>query len=104
MLRPLLRCSLLQTRYRAPTLPHYLRLSSMTRTTPLSASDGPLVWVDCEMTGLEPKRDKILEIAVIITDGQLQPVDDGISYVIATSREVLDGSACTAAPANCAAG
>lgn len=53
---------------------------------------------------MEPKRDKILEIAVIITDGQLQPVDDGISFVIATPREVLDGSACTAAPANCAAG
>ena len=37
---------------------------------PLDMAAGPLVWIDCEMTGLNPKEDKILEIAVIITDGQ----------------------------------
>jgi hypothetical protein len=31
---------------------------------PLSYGDGPMVWVDCEMTGLDPDKDKILEIAV----------------------------------------
>lgn len=31
---------------------------------PLGFHAGPLVWIDCEMTGLDPKRDKILEIAV----------------------------------------
>jgi Exonuclease len=36
--------------------------SSMTRV--LDFHDGPLVWVDCEMTGLDPRKDKILEIAV----------------------------------------
>ena len=31
---------------------------------PLDFYDGPLVWIDCEMTGLDPRKDKILEIAV----------------------------------------
>ena len=35
----------------------------------MSAAPGRLVWVDCEMTGLDLKRDLILEIAVIITEG-----------------------------------
>ncbi|EJD44883.1 ribonuclease H-like protein [Auricularia subglabra TFB-10046 SS5] len=62
----------------------------MAPTTPLRLEDGPLIWVDCEMTGLEPKTDVLLEIAVIITNGQLTPVDDGISYVIQTPKRVLD--------------
>jgi DNA polymerase III epsilon subunit-like protein len=33
-------------------------------TKPLDYAAGPLVWVDCEMTGLDPRKDKILEIAV----------------------------------------
>ena len=31
---------------------------------PLTFASGPLVWIDCEMTGLDPRTDKILEIAV----------------------------------------
>jgi len=45
------------------------------------------------MTGLNPETDRIIEIAVIITNGRLEPVDDGIEYVIQTPKEVLDGSA-----------
>lgn len=30
----------------------------------MNFNDGPLVWIDCEMTGLDPQKDKILEIAV----------------------------------------
>lgn len=56
----------------------------------LTAEDGPLVWIDCEMTGLDPQTDQLLEIAVIITDGQLNPVDEGIEYVISTPKDVLD--------------
>jgi len=52
---------------------------------------GPLVWIDCEMTGLNPRKDKILEIAVIITNGNLEIVDDGIQFVIKTAKEDLDG-------------
>lgn len=51
---------------------------------------GPLVWVDCEMTGLDIAHDRIIEIAVIITDGRLQPVDEGINHIIQTPKEVLD--------------
>ncbi|KAG6902371.1 hypothetical protein C0995_000933 [Termitomyces sp. Mi166 len=63
---------------------------------PLSFYDGPLVWVDCEMTGLDPRKDKILEIAVfpygkvIITNGNLRPMDEGIEFVIRTDKSVLD--------------
>nr|GAT57829.1 predicted protein [Mycena chlorophos] len=63
---------------------------SFTRANPLSYLDGPMIWVDCEMTGLNLEKDKILEIAVIITDGQLEPVDDGIEFIIQTPKESLD--------------
>ncbi|GFZ43836.1 Oligoribonuclease, mitochondrial [Saitozyma sp. JCM 24511] len=64
--------------------------------SPLTYDDGPLVWVDCEMTGLED-TDVIIEIAVIITNGRLEPVDEGIDYVIRTEKSVLDamGEWCT---------
>ncbi|KAH8828218.1 ribonuclease H-like domain-containing protein [Flagelloscypha sp. PMI_526] len=62
----------------------------MARAKPLQPQDGPMVWIDCEMTGLDFKRDTIIEIAVVITDGNLEPVDDGIEFVIRTDKEVLD--------------
>lgn len=42
------------------------------------------------MTGLDLPKDRILEIAVIITNGQLEPVDEGINYILRTPKEVLD--------------
>ena len=57
---------------------------------PLTLEDGPLVWIDCEMTGLDFKKDVLLEIAVIITNGDLKKVDAGISHVIKTDKSVLD--------------
>jgi oligoribonuclease len=48
-----------------------------------------LVWIDCEMTGLDPMNDVLVEIAVIITDAELNPLDDGIDIVIATEPEKL---------------
>lgn len=56
----------------------------------LEAKDGALVWIDCEMTGLDVESERIIEIACIITDGQLNPVDEGVNYVIRTEKEVLD--------------
>ncbi len=50
-----------------------------------------LVWVDCEMTGLDLRRDALIEIAVLITDSDLRILDDGIDVVIAASEELLDG-------------
>lgn len=60
-------------------------------TRVLRSEDGPLVWIDCEMTGLDPKKERLLEVACIITDGQLVPVDEGVSYVIQTDPAVLAG-------------
>ncbi|KAF7982280.1 hypothetical protein HWV62_29537 [Athelia sp. TMB] len=58
---------------------------------PLDFASGPLVWIDCEMTGLNPRKDKIIEIAVLITNGDLELVDEGIEYVIRTEKKYLDG-------------
>ncbi|TFK51096.1 ribonuclease H-like protein [Heliocybe sulcata] len=50
----------------------------------------PLVWIDCEMTGLNFKQNKIMEIAVLITDGDLHTVDKGVEYVVKVDKEHLD--------------
>lgn len=42
----------------------------------------PLVWIDCEMTGLDLEQDCLVEVAVIITDGQTNIVDEGIDLLI----------------------
>lgn len=58
----------------------------------LQPQDGPLVWIDCEMTGLDiDNGDRLLEVACIVTDGELEPVDEGVNYVIRTPQNVLDG-------------
>ncbi|KAG1739151.1 ribonuclease H-like domain-containing protein [Suillus paluster] len=63
----------------------------MSPQTPLNFDSGPMVWIDCEMTGLDPRRDKILEIAVLITNGNLELVDErGIQFVIRTDETVLN--------------
>jgi oligoribonuclease len=48
-----------------------------------------IVWVDCEMTGLDPGVDEICEIAVIVTDQELKEVDPGLQIVIKPSRKAL---------------
>ena len=48
-----------------------------------------IVWIDCEMTGLDYKNDQLVEIACIITDAELNPVDDGFQVVITAKPEVL---------------
>jgi oligoribonuclease len=50
-----------------------------------------LIWIDCEMTGLDPQSDVLVEIAVIATDAELNPLDDGLDIVIATDAEKLAG-------------
>jgi oligoribonuclease len=49
-----------------------------------------LVWIDCEMTGLDLRRDALIEIAVVVTDAELNLVDAGIDVVIHTNDELLD--------------
>ena len=48
-----------------------------------------IVWADCEMTGLDIDKDEICEIAVIVTDDQLKPVDEGIQIVIKPSASAM---------------
>lgn len=50
----------------------------------------PLVWIDLEMTGLDITKDRILEIACIITDGKLTKQIEGPDLVISQSKELLD--------------
>jgi oligoribonuclease len=48
------------------------------------------VWIDCEMTGLELGHDRLIEIACVVTDADLQLLDDGIDLVISAPDEALD--------------
>ena len=50
----------------------------------------PLVWVDMEMSGLVPERDRVLEVAMVVTDSELNAVAEAPVYVIHQSDEVLD--------------
>lgn len=49
-----------------------------------------LAWLDLEMTGLDPEKDVILEIAAIVTDKDLNILSDGISFVINQPERKLD--------------
>jgi oligoribonuclease len=49
-----------------------------------------LVWIDCEMTGLDLARDALIEIACLVTDGELNLLDDGIDEIIKPPPEALD--------------
>ena len=51
------------------------------------ASADRLVWIDCEMTGLDPKFDEIVEIACIVTDAELNELDEGITLVVKSGEE-----------------
>lgn len=50
-----------------------------------------LVWIDCEMTGLHPEVDVLVEIAVVVTEADLTPIDEGIDLVISATPEQLAG-------------
>jgi oligoribonuclease len=56
--------------------------------TPPGAADR-LVWIDLEMTGLDTERHTVVEIAVLVTDGALELVDDGIDLVIHATPDEL---------------
>jgi oligoribonuclease len=48
-----------------------------------------LVWADCEMTGLDLRRDALIEIAVLVTDAELRVLDEGVDIVITAPDELL---------------
>ncbi|MFC0131615.1 oligoribonuclease [Massilia eurypsychrophila] len=49
-----------------------------------------LIWVDLEMTGLEPDTDRIIEIAVVVTDMNLNTITEGPVFAIHQSEETMD--------------
>ena len=49
-----------------------------------------LVWIDCEMTGLDLARDALIEVAVLVTDAELTVLDEGIDLIIHVADDVLD--------------
>ncbi|MFC5790592.1 oligoribonuclease [Agromyces tardus] len=55
----------------------------------MATSSDRLVWIDCEMTGLDLEVDELVEIAVVITDYDLNPVDPGLSIVIKPDASAL---------------
>ena len=57
----------------------------------LSAVRDELVWIDCEMTGLDLKSDRLIEIAALVTDADLNVIGEGVDVVIHTDDAALDG-------------
>ena len=57
----------------------------------LPKSDLNMVWLDCEMTGLNPDRDRIIEIAVVVSSSDLQIRVEGPVFAIHQSDELLGG-------------
>ena len=58
--------------------------------TALPKSDSNLIWIDLEMTGLYPDRDRIIEIAVVVTDAQVTLRVEGPVFAIHQSDATLD--------------
>src|SRR6476661_3795899 len=54
-------------------------------------SAGHLVWIDCEMTGLSLERDKLIEVAVLVTDSELNVLDPGLDLIIGADDAALEG-------------
>lgn len=48
-----------------------------------------LVWIDCEMTGLDAEADALIEVACLVTDAELNILGDGVSVIIKPSKEAL---------------
>ena len=56
----------------------------------LAKSEQNLVWLDCEMSGLDPEKERLLEIAVVVTGPSLEPRIEGPVFAIHQSDAVLD--------------
>ena len=56
----------------------------------MPADPNNLIWIDMEMTGLRPDSDRIIEMAVLVTDSELRTLADGMVWVLHQPDEVLD--------------
>ena len=59
--------------------------------TKTSTDESRLIWLDMEMTGLDPERDRVIEIAVVVTDANLEIIAEAPVHVIHQTDEVLGG-------------
>jgi oligoribonuclease len=60
-------------------------------TTSVRPNEFNLVWIDMEMTGLEPEKDCIIEVAAVVTDSNLNILAEGPVFAIHQSDQILDG-------------
>ena len=70
-----------------------LKLAEMTTVVPVSkqmTTSDPLVWIDCEMTGLDQSADALIEVAVVVTDYELKPLAEGIDVLIKPPAAALE--------------
>ncbi|MCE2677954.1 MAG: oligoribonuclease [Burkholderiaceae bacterium] len=65
--------------------------SASTDIPELAKNDNNLVWLDCEMSGLDPERERLLEIAIVVTGPDLSPRIEGPVVVIHQSDALLAG-------------
>ncbi|NHU86382.1 oligoribonuclease [Kocuria sp. JC486] len=56
----------------------------------MAISNERIVWIDCEMTGLSLEADALIEVAVLVTDDQLNVLGDGVDVVIAPDQAALE--------------
>jgi oligoribonuclease len=59
--------------------------------TPARPNEFNLIWLDMEMTGLDPDNDRIIEVAVVVTDAELNIIGEGPVFAIHQPDEILDG-------------
>ncbi len=67
-----------------------MNTENITPAAPLTVHEQNLIWVDLEMTGLYPDRDRIIEVAVVVTDAQLNTRVEGPVFAIHQSDATLD--------------
>lgn len=58
---------------------------------PVRPNEFNLVWVDMEMTGLDPDKDRIIEVAIVVTDSNLNILGEAPVFAIHQADEILDG-------------
>ena len=71
----------------------FISTYKMAPSSPKMVKDSHMVWVDCEMTGLDTSKDHLLEIAVIVTDKDLNILAEGPDLVIHQTDEVCNSEA-----------
>ena len=71
----------------------HLRMSLLIGSTLMANENPPLIWIDCEMTGLSLETDALVEIAVLVTDENLNVLGDGVDLVIPVCAQVCSKTA-----------